>query len=60
MTEEQIERYRNHLQRLIEQKYKDLNNPACANKKGFIRGKLQAYIVALDSLDIFIEDYGKR
>lgn len=60
MTEEQLERYRNHLQRLIEQKYKDLNNPAWAKKKGFIRGKLQAYIVTLDSIDIFIQEYGKE
>lgn len=60
MTAEQIEKYRNHLQRLIERKYNDLTNPAYADKKDFLRGKLQAYIVALDSLDMFIEYYGKR
>lgn len=60
MTEEQIEKYRNHLQRLIEKKYNDLIDPAYADKKDFLRGKLQAYTVALDSLDMFIKYYEKK
>ena len=60
MTEEQIEKYRNHLQKLIEKKYNDLIDPAYADKKEFIRGKLQAYTVALDSLDMFIKYYEKK
>lgn len=61
MTKEQIERYRNHLQRLIEETSNKLADPTYANIKEFLRGKLQAYTVALDSLDIIIiEDYRKR
>lgn len=60
VPEEQIKKYRNHLQRLIEKKYNDLTNPAYADKKDFLRGKIQAYTVALDSLDILIEYYGKK
>lgn len=59
VPEELIEKYRNHLQRLIEKKYNDLTDPAYTDKKDFLRGKIQAYTVALDSLDMFIEDYGK-
>lgn len=60
MIEEQIEKYRRHLQSLIEEKSNKLADPAYVNIKEFLRGKLQAYTVALDSLDILIEDYGKR
>lgn len=60
MTEEQLERHRNHLQRLIEDKSNKLTDPAYANIKEFLRGKLQAYTVALDSLDMLIEDYENK
>lgn len=52
MTEEQIEKYRSRLQHLIEKKSNDLNDPAYASKKEFLQGKIQAYIVALDMLDM--------
>lgn len=55
MTEEQIEKYRKHLQRLIEEKSNNLEDPAYTNIKEFLRGKVQAYIVALDSFDLYRE-----
>ena len=61
MTEEQINKYRKHLQSLIEETSNKLADPVYVNIKEFLRGKLQAYTVALDSLDvIIIEDYRKR
>lgn len=54
MTEDQIKRYRNHLQELIEEKSNNLIDPAYADIKEFLRGKIQAYTVALDSFDIII------
>ena len=56
MTEKQIEKYRAHLKHLIEEKSNNLNDPAYADIKEFLRGKVEAYTVALDSFDIILEE----